>query len=92
MRTIELIRRRNLRSPSLSATADIGLLTIPVHEQFAQPKATQKMLDDAGFDIESWIQRKVADKLSRTENTAFVSGNGVKKPKGFLSKYSIIIR
>lgn len=66
-------------------TPDIGLLTIPAHEQFAQPKATQKMLDDAGFDIESWLSRKVTNKMSRFENTAFVVGNGSQKPRGFLS-------
>ena len=66
-------------------TPDIGLLTIPIHEQFAQPKATQKMLDDAGFDIEGWLSRKVTNKMSRFENTAFVTGNGSQKPRGFLS-------
>lgn len=65
-------------------TAQVGMLTIPAHEQFAQPKATQKMLDDAGFDIESWHNRKVTDKMIRTENTAFVVGNGSQKPRGFL--------
>jgi HK97 family phage major capsid protein len=66
-------------------TPDIGLLTIPVHEQFAQPKATQKMLDDAGFDIESWLSRKTTNKMTRVENTAFVVGDGSQKPKGFLT-------
>lgn len=68
-----------------TGTPDIGLLTIPAHEQFAQPKATQKMLDDAGFDIESWLSRKVTDKMTRVENTAFVVGDGSQKPKGFLT-------
>jgi len=68
-----------------TATPDIGMLTIPAHEQFAQPKATQKMLDDAGFDIESWLSRKVTDKMIRVENTAFVVGDGSQKPRGFLS-------
>lgn len=65
-------------------TPDIGLLTIPAHEQFAQPLATQKMLDDAGFDIESWLSRKVTNKMTRFENTAFVVGDGAQKPKGFM--------
>jgi len=68
-----------------TATPKVGLLTIPAHEQYAQPKATQKMLDDAGFDIEAWLARKTADKLSRTENTAFVVGDGSQKPRGFLN-------
>lgn len=71
-------------SRSDTDTAKIGKLTIPVHEQFAQPKATQKMLDDAGFDIESWVARKVADKMTRTENTAFIAGDGSQKPRGIL--------
>lgn len=68
-----------------TATPNIGMVTIPAHEQFAQPKATQKMLDDAGFDIESWLSRKTTSKISRTENTAFVLGDGSQKPKGFLT-------
>lgn len=69
---------------STTGTPRIGLLTIPVHEQYAQPKATQKMIDDPGFDIESWLQGKVTRKMTRTENSAFVLGDGSQKPKGFL--------
>jgi HK97 family phage major capsid protein len=65
-------------------TSEIGLVKIPVHEGYAQPRATQKMLDDAGFDIESWLIGKVTRKLGRQENTAFVTGDGSKKPKGYL--------
>lgn len=66
-------------------TPDIGKLVIPVHEQFAQPRITQKMIDDAGFDIEGWLSGKVSRKFARVENTAFVVGDGSQKPKGFLS-------
>lgn len=65
-------------------TSEIGLIKIPVHEGYAQPRATQKMLDDAGFDIEAWINGKVSRKLGRQENTSFAVGDGSKKPKGFL--------
>lgn len=67
-----------------TGTPKIGLLTIPVHEQYAEPKATQKMLDDAGFDIESWLSGKVTRKMTRVENSAFVLGDGSQKPRGFL--------
>lgn len=70
---------------AVTDTAEVGLIKIPVHEGYANPKATQKMLDDAGFDIEAWLNGKVARKLGRQENTAFVSGDGSKKAKGFLS-------
>jgi len=68
-----------------SGTPQVGKLTIVAHEQFAQPKATQKMLDDAGFDIEGWLNRKVTNKMTRVENTSFVVGDGSQKPRGFLA-------
>ena len=65
-------------------TAQIGLIKIPIHELYAQPRATQKMIDDAGFDIVGWHQGKVSRKFSRDENLAFISGDGASKPRGFL--------
>lgn len=65
-------------------TPQVGTQRIVTHEQYAQPKATQKILDDAAIDVEGWLAGKIADILARTENTAFVSGNGVGKPRGFL--------
>lgn len=66
-------------------TAQLGVIKIPVHEQFAQPKVTQRFLDDASNNVEAYILSKTQDILGRTENTAFVAGNGASKPKGFLS-------
>lgn len=65
-------------------TQTVGQIIIPAHELFAQPKASQKLLDDAGIDIEAWLAGKVSRKFSRVENTAFVIGNGSQKPRGFL--------
>ena len=48
-------------------------------------KATADMLEDAYLDIAGWLQSKGADKIGRTENTAFFTGNGVNKPRGLLS-------
>jgi len=67
-----------------TGTPKIGMIKIPAHEIFAQPKASQKMLDDAGFDIEGWLNRKVSSRIGRKENTSFVVGDGAEKPKGFL--------
>lgn len=68
-----------------TATPDIGLLTIHTHEQSAMPAMTQKMLDDAGFDVVGWLNGKVSKKFGRQENSWFVNGDGNLKPKGFLS-------
>lgn len=64
-------------------TPDLGAWEIPVHEMYAQPKATQKLLDDASVDVEAWLGDKVGQRFGRLENAAFVTGNGVRKPKGF---------
>ena len=63
----------------------IGRIRIPVHELYAQPKATQKLLDDASINVEEWLVNRVADKFSRSENAAFVNGDGIGQPRGFLS-------
>lgn len=63
---------------------DVGMYEIQVHEQYAQPKTTQKLLDDANRDVEAWLVRRTSRKMSRTENTGFVTGNGVDQPRGFL--------
>ncbi len=64
-------------------TPELDRWRIPVHEQYAIPRATQKLLDDAEINAEQWLAEKVADILGRTENTAFVTGNGVGRPRGF---------
>jgi HK97 family phage major capsid protein len=66
-------------------TPQVGKLIIPVHEQYALVKSTQNLLDDAGINVEQWLDGKVTDEMVRQENTAFVTGNGVSKPMGFTS-------
>ncbi len=56
---------------------------IPVHEAYASPDTTQKVLEDANIDVQAWLAKKVGDKLGRGFNSAFVVGNGVGKPRGF---------
>lgn len=67
-----------------TTTAQIGKNTISVHEMYAQPKATQKLLDDAAIDVEAWIAEKVGDKFARMEATAFIDGSGSGQPQGIL--------
>lgn len=68
-----------------TGTSQIGVQRIPVHEIYAKPKATQKLLEDASVNIEAWLGRKVSDRFSRVEASAFVNGNGIKKPRGYLT-------
>jgi HK97 family phage major capsid protein len=66
-------------------TPQLKMIEIPVHEMSAKPKVTQTLLDDAMFNLESWLSGKVAEKFGRKEATAFVAGDGAGKPKGILS-------
>jgi HK97 family phage major capsid protein len=66
-------------------TPQIDRITVPLHELSALPKASQRLLDDSAFDIEGWLAGRIADKFARAEAAAFVSGDGIDKPTGFLS-------
>lgn len=70
---------------SNDGTPQVGVQRIPVHEMYAKPKATQKLLEDGSIDVGAWLERKIAEKFARAEATAFVTGNGVKRPRGFAS-------
>lgn len=68
-----------------TSTPQIDRITIPLHELSALPKASQRLLDDSAFDVEGWLAERIADKFIRSEAAAFVSGDGVDKPTGFLN-------
>lgn len=57
----------------------------PFGELYANPAASQAMLDDAAFDVEAWLAEEIAREFARAEGAAFVAGNGVNRPKGFLA-------
>jgi HK97 family phage major capsid protein len=57
----------------------------PFGELYANPAASQAMLDDAAFDVESWLAGEIATEFARAEGAAFVSGTGVNQPRGFLT-------
>ncbi|WP_413875449.1 phage major capsid protein [Albidovulum sp.] len=68
-----------------TSTPQIDRISIPLHELAAMPKASQRLLDDSAFDVEGWLAERIADRFARAEAQAFVSGDGVDKPRGFLS-------
>jgi len=64
-------------------------MTFPAMELYAMPAATQALLDDSVVDIEQWIAEEVQTAFAEQEGAAFVAGDGVNKPKGFLSYTSV---
>jgi HK97 family phage major capsid protein len=76
-------------STTETGTPQLERISIPLHELSALPKASQRLLDDSAFDVEGWLASRIADKFSRAEGMAFISGDGIDKPKGFLTHTSI---
>lgn len=72
-----------------TATPAIERISIKLHELSAMPKASQRLLDDSAFDVEGWLAGKIATRFIRAESSAFVSGDGVDKPKGFLQSAKV---
>ncbi|WP_122464653.1 phage major capsid protein [Brevundimonas lutea] len=64
--------------------AMLKLLEFPAGELYASPAATQTLLDDALLDLDEWLAAEVEDAFAAQETEAFVRGDGVNKPRGFL--------
>ena len=66
-------------------TPNFAEIAPPTGELYANPAASQSMLDDAQFDLEAWLASEVAMEFARAEGAAFVNGSGADQPLGFLS-------
>ena len=71
--------RTQTTSPTLDA------LQFPAMELYAMPAATATLLEDAAVNIDDWIASEVEQTFAEQEGTAFVTGDGTNKPKGFLN-------
>jgi len=52
---------------------------------YAMPSASHALLEDAAVNIDEWLAQEVQQAFAAQEGTAFVTGDGSNKPKGFLS-------
>jgi len=68
-----------------TATPKFSEIAPPSGELYANPAASQAMLDDAGFDLEGWLASEIAMEFARAEGAAFISGTGTNQPRGFLA-------
>ena len=65
-----------------TATPTLAEIVLNVGEIYANPAATQNLLDDSRVDIGQWLADEVSVAFAEKENPAFISGDGVGKPKG----------
>ncbi|BAV66226.1 phage major capsid protein [Sphingobium cloacae] len=68
-----------------TGTPSFNEIAPPSGELYANPAASQAMLDDAQFDVEGWLAGEISREFAAAEGAAFVNGNGTNKPKGFLT-------
>ncbi|MEM7667070.1 MAG: phage major capsid protein [Pseudomonadota bacterium] len=66
-------------------TPQFAEIAPPTGDLYANPAASQSMLDDAGFDLENWLANEIAIEFARAEGAAFVNGSGSDQPEGFLT-------
>jgi HK97 family phage major capsid protein len=67
-----------------------GVEEITTHELFALVDITNQMLEDGMFDMAAEVQMESVEQFAVAEGTAFVTGNGIGKPEGFLSNASVL--
>lgn len=68
-----------------TATGTFASLGFGWGEIYANPAATQQMLDDSELNLESWLAGEVETEFSKQEGAGFFSGDGVSKPFGILT-------
>jgi HK97 family phage major capsid protein len=60
-------------------------LSFPAMELYAMPAATSTLLEDSAVNIDEWLASEVEQAFALQEGAAFINGDGVNKPKGFLA-------
>jgi HK97 family phage major capsid protein len=68
-----------------TASPTLDELSFPAMELYAMPAATATLLEDSAVNIDQWLAQEVEQVFAAQEGTAFVTGDGANKPKGFLS-------
>lgn len=72
-------------------SGNLAKTTIQTFELIAQPKVTQKLVDDVAIDFEQWLAYQLSNDFLIAEETAFISGDGSNKPTGILNYDSTTI-
>lgn len=67
-----------------TSTPGLDSETFECGEIYANPAATQRILDDGLINVEQWLANEVQTEFAYQEGLAFVSGDGTNKPRGLL--------
>lgn len=72
-------------SRSQTNTPDLAEVAPTFGMASARPRASEESLDDLFFNVEQWLVSSAAEAIAAGEGLSFVSGNGTKRPTGFLA-------
>lgn len=72
-------------SRSITNSPELAQRTATFGEVYANPQVYAHMLEDAFFNVESWLTGEVARQFAEQEGIAFLSGDGSNKPVGMLN-------
>jgi HK97 family phage major capsid protein len=73
-----------------TASPTLAELQFPAMELYAMPAATQALLDDSVVNLDQWIAEEVQTVFAEQESLAFITGNGVNRPRGFLDYTKVL--
>ncbi|WP_028033341.1 phage major capsid protein [Chelativorans sp. J32] len=68
-----------------TASSQLDELSFPTAELYAMPAATAALLEDSVVDLDAWIAGEIETAFAEQEGLAFITGDGVNKPHGFLA-------
>ena len=83
----EWVAESGTRSETTGYT--VGLEELPAHEHYALVDISEQDLEDSVFDLEAEMQSEFSEQFAKAEGTAFVSGNAVGKPEGFMTNSNV---
>ena len=66
-------------------SASLSEMEFPAMELYAMPAATSTLLDDSAVNIDQWLAEEVQTAFAEQEGAAFVNGDGIRRPRGFLA-------
>lgn len=66
-------------------TAKYAEIEIPIHTQYAEPEISEQALEDADEDLAAELEATIAEALGVQDEEDFITGDGIKKPRGILS-------
>jgi len=69
-----------------TASQTLAEISYPTMELYAMPAATSAFLEDSAVDVGQWIADEVNAAFAEQETSAFINGDGVNKPTGFLQQ------